>query len=127
MDETTDFNFPVAGIDRSDAFARQKPRAVAEGVYARTTPDAVNVQGYEVAAGRKRGGTRPGLSRVIAGALVAGWIVQGLGVMTTNVFNGRLADGSLEDPADDGTLFDLGTWDSISRAWDAVEASWENA
>lgn len=124
---STDFNFPVAGLDRSDAFGRQKPRKVAEGVYARTTIDAQNVQGYDVAADRKRGGTRPGLAKVFPQAVVPGWIVQGLGFLVGPVFNRRLADGSLADPNDEGVYFHLGPWESISKVWDEALASWENA
>ena len=127
MDDYLEMNFPIAGVDREDAFGVQKPREVAKGVYARTTPAAVNVVAYEPLSGRKRGGSRPGLAQVIPDQPVAGWIVQGLGVIGTTVFNYRLANGSFADPSLAGTVFDIGTWDTISFNWDDVIAAWDNA
>lgn len=60
--DTIDLHFPIAGIDISDAFYRQKAREVRKGVYARTTPEALNVRGFE-SAERARGGSRAGLTK----------------------------------------------------------------
>ena len=76
-------SFPAAGIDLSAAFCKQPNRPInAQGKYARTTVQAVNVVGYESQTERCRGGSRPGLSKYIPVPIVAGWIVQGLFTIT---------------------------------------------
>lgn len=82
VDEFQDLHFPLAGLDLSGAFSRQKPRQVAEGLWARTTPVAVNVQGYE-SNQRARGGSRIGIQKYIAAAVVEDWVVQDLNVVVT--------------------------------------------
>ena len=61
-----DVHFPMAGLDRSDAFFRQRAREVAKGKYARTCPQAENVRGFDPDAERGRGGSRPGLEKYIS-------------------------------------------------------------
>lgn len=51
-----DAEFPIFGIDQSDAFSDQRPQTTATGV---------NVVGFEPSSGRARGGSRPGLTRFI--------------------------------------------------------------
>jgi hypothetical protein len=82
--------FPVAGIDRSRAFWDQRPREVIQGVWGRTTADAVNVRGYEASTDRRRGGTRPGLQRYVEDRVPneffpddPDWIVQELALIVT--------------------------------------------
>lgn len=58
-----DVHFPLAGIDESQPFYDQRPRQVREGLYARSTPEASNVVGFEPSTDRARGGSRPGLVR----------------------------------------------------------------
>ena len=53
-----DFSFPVKGYDENWAYKAQP-----EG----TTPDCLNVRPYDVIAQRLRGGSRPGLSKYVAG------------------------------------------------------------
>jgi hypothetical protein len=60
--------FPLSGLDASRAFARQAPE---------TTAHAQNIRSYDRLEDRKRGGSRPGLTRWINGAMPGG--VQGLG------------------------------------------------
>jgi hypothetical protein len=97
------FHFPLGGIDLARAFARQMPRQIkpstqststpqgqpiVSGIdvqgtkdpqyWGRTTPLGINVRGFEPEENRKRGGSRPGLSRFIPAPLVAGWLVQNL-------------------------------------------------
>lgn len=98
-DDVLEMNFPLGGLSLDGPFGRQKPRDIGGGVYARTTPVGVNVVGFEPAGGRKRGGTRPGLDKLIPDRPEA-WIVQGLGTIVTTVFDGRYADGSFVDPTD---------------------------
>ncbi len=80
-------NFPVGGIDQSNAFAKQLPRKVGgdggKDVYGRTTPTGTNVRGYEATTDRRRGGSRPGLVKFVPTALVAGWLIQDLNVVAT--------------------------------------------
>lgn len=73
--------FPIAGIDQQDAFERQNPREVAKGLYARSTILGVNVQGYEPATERGRGGSRPGLAKYIP-QRVADFVIQDLAIVT---------------------------------------------
>jgi hypothetical protein len=107
MERIVTAHFPVAGIDRSRAFSDQQPRPlpqgqwdltgqiqnvpgvgpqpVAEDVYGRTTYLGVNVQGFEATTDRRRGGSRPGLSKYIPQAVlnVPDWALQHLGRVTT--------------------------------------------
>jgi hypothetical protein len=75
-------HFPAAGIDLSDAFARQPSREVLTGFYARTTPSAINVLAYDTQGDRLRGGSRPGLARV--GPRVLNYLIQWLGQTITD-------------------------------------------
>lgn len=83
-DQTTDLHFPKAGIDRSQSFARQPNRPVANGEYARTTPVATNVRGFEPKSNRTRGGARCGVRKYLP-TRVAGteYVVQHLNVLVT--------------------------------------------
>jgi hypothetical protein len=51
--KTLKLTFPTGGIDMSNGYQRQKPG---------TSPQAVNVRGFDAGTNRLRGGTRPGLS-----------------------------------------------------------------
>lgn len=81
QEETTEMSFPSAGIDLLNAFCRQQPREVAEGLYKRSTPEGVNVQGFDPEALRVRGGSRPGLVKFVATSPVTDWIIQHLNVI----------------------------------------------
>ncbi len=65
-DKYSDIQFPLGGIDRSDAHDMQASKQTPLGV-SRTTPLARNVRPYEAMTGRGRGGSRPGLVKYIAG------------------------------------------------------------
>jgi len=65
MPDTIDLHFPMAGVDRSQAFGRQPNRPAVNGQYARTAPVARNVRAFD-AGGRARGGSRPGLQKYIS-------------------------------------------------------------
>ncbi len=73
--------FPLAGIDLSMPLERQPARQIGEGQYARTTPAAMNVRGFDTDTGRSRGGARPGLSKYISTPVVADWIIQELALL----------------------------------------------
>lgn len=81
-DQLLSLEFPVAGIDRLNAFGAQQPRQMPNGETGRTTYSGVNVRGYEPGTQRARGGSRPGLSKYVADAVVSGWIVQELNNLT---------------------------------------------
>lgn len=57
--------FPLGGIDLQYAFTKQLPKQIAQGLYVRTTPVAVNVRALDPTTMRYRGASRPGLSRYI--------------------------------------------------------------
>lgn len=69
-----DVHFPLAGIDLSEGFWKQRARQLAEGIYGRTTPVGQNVCGFP--NDRARGGSRPGLAKYIPAAPVDEWILQ---------------------------------------------------
>lgn len=83
-DMVTDLHFPKAGLDRFQAFSRQRARPVANGEYARTTPVAVNVRGFEPKSNRTRGGHRSGLFKYVA-TIPGGseYIIQHLNTIVT--------------------------------------------
>jgi hypothetical protein len=107
MDNYLDMRFPVAGIDLTRAFSDQQPRPLPQGqwdptgsiavvpgvgaepqpadVYGRTCVSAVNVRGFEASQQRRRGGTRPGLTKWIATSVGGfdGWLVQHLNQIST--------------------------------------------
>lgn len=76
--------FPKAGIDLSQPFGRQPNRPVANGEYARTTPRAINVRGFEPGTNRTRGGQRSGIRKYLPDQ-VAGeeFIIQHLNTIVT--------------------------------------------
>jgi hypothetical protein len=51
-----DVQFPLGGVDQSQAFDTQPGR---------TTPEAVNVRTFEPTTDRARGGSRPGIVKYI--------------------------------------------------------------
>lgn len=61
-EQFVDLSFPLSGIDLSLGYSEQRKG---------TTPEGINVRGFEPTTGRARGGQRPGLSRYID-AKVAG-------------------------------------------------------
>lgn len=79
----TELNYPLAGIDTSRAFSEQKPRQVGEDLWARSTPEGVNVRGFEPDTDRARGGSRPGLVKYLPLAPVPGWILQEVNVVVS--------------------------------------------
>lgn len=87
-DQVTDLEFPLAGIDTSDEFARQTPG---------TTVAAVNVRAFEPLTGRGRGGARPGLTKYMPDPVdgVVGHEVQNLSVIVDPTVDALTA--TLED------------------------------
>lgn len=89
-DQVDPMNFPVGGMTVSGPFWEQAPAQLPNGQdddgapYGRTTPLAVNVRVYEASTMRRRGGTRPGLSKYVPQAVgaITGWIVQELASIT---------------------------------------------
>lgn len=83
-DNVIDLHFPKAGIDISQPFGRQPNRPVANGEYARTTPRAINVRGFEPISNRTRGGQRSGLRKYIT-SQVSGkdYVIQHLNTIVT--------------------------------------------
>lgn len=80
-DEMREMNFPSAGIDLSKAYARQSPRDIGNGEYARTTPVGINVRTFEPGSLRRRGGQRPGLAKYLPVPVIADWLLQELAVV----------------------------------------------
>lgn len=73
QDRPLDLLFPVKGLDVSQPFERQPPQ---------TTPTGVNVRAFETLTQRMRGGSRPALSKYVAGQLPGGAsLVQELNVV----------------------------------------------
>lgn len=60
-------DFPAGGLDESRAYVRQKKYA-GEGETVYTTPDALNVRAFDYKS-RRRGGSRPGLRRLLDGGI----------------------------------------------------------
>ncbi len=98
-------HFPLGGIAVSTAFGKQPTVEINKSIgwYARTTPAAMNVRGYDQSALKARGGSRPGLGRYIdvrlPGAIMGLNVVVGVGytdpgggpVQSSN--SGRLVTG----------------------------------
>lgn len=87
-DVITDYHFPKAGVDQSQAFVRQPVRPDKRGSYVRTTFDALNVRGYDPATGRDRGGSRPGYAKWIATRVNGVFITQHLNILVTTSQSG---------------------------------------
>lgn len=81
-----DLHFPLAGIDLSTPLSKQAPRKDGSGQYARTTPDGLNVRGFD-SLDRSRGGSRRGHKRYVGQVVVAGWIIQELNVLVGTGYN----------------------------------------
>lgn len=82
-----DVHFPFAGLDHSAAFWKQPVRQLPDGDYARSAVTGVNVRAYEARGGRRRGGSRSGLTKYVPGR-VAGdsWVVQDLRLLVGEGF-----------------------------------------
>lgn len=127
-----DLHFPKAGIDLSQAFSRQpnKPvlstqtpsesqsgmvsslfspnTPVTSTDYARSTPVAVNVRGFEAATQRVRGGTRCGLSKWLPIQVVGSrFIVQDLSLLVTD--QSQTPAGRMPQPSQSGRVVTLVT------------------
>lgn len=86
-------DFPLGGLDEQRAFVRQR-KVPGDGSAYYTTPDALNVRGYEWATDRLRGGSRPGLSRFLEGRINS----TRLGVQPHSIQEiNELITGELED------------------------------
>lgn len=95
-EEIRALHFPAAGIDVSKAFCRQPNRPIdqmpirpeqhfATQVYARTCPIGLNVRGFEPSGQRRRGGSRPGLTKYLAAQPGAAlWVTQDLTLLVGN-------------------------------------------
>lgn len=75
-------HFPAGGIDLSEPHSKQPAREVLPGLYARTTPRAVNVACYETGKDRLRGGSRPGLARL--SHRIADYLIQQIDQIITD-------------------------------------------
>jgi hypothetical protein len=82
--DAIDLKFPAAGLDVTQPYGKPQPRALGDGVYARTTRVGTNVRAYEATQDRRRGGSRPGLARYVPAPVVSGWVVQHLDVVAFN-------------------------------------------
>lgn len=78
---TQTLDFPSAGISLLRAYLSQRPLPMPSGEYGRTCRHAINCRAYEPGTGRRRGGSRSGLSRWIDTPVVQGWLIQHLGVI----------------------------------------------
>lgn len=101
-----DLHMPFAGIDLSAQVCRQPARDIGSGRYARTTARGVNVRGFDGRTNKLRGGSRAGLSKLVA-TQVAGttWVVQEL---TTIVGSGFTPPGGQTvQPSQSGRVVSL--------------------
>lgn len=103
MDKDVPLQFPLAGLNVATEFGRP-PKL--------TAPVAANVRAHDALANRKRGGSRPGLSRLAAGRVPAGAnLIQHLNVVVDPTEPALAAGGTLdlagdelyEDPHSPGT------------------------
>lgn len=78
-DQYVELHFPLAGMDRRTAFAKQPARQIGEQKYARTTPLGENVVAFDF-LDRGRGGSRRGLTKYIP-ARVQDYVMQHLAVI----------------------------------------------
>lgn len=85
-DETLDYHFPKAGVHVAGPYGRQPVRQARDGTYVRTAADGSNVRSHDPRTGRDRGGSRPGLSRLVP-SQVAGtrWVVQELSALANTL------------------------------------------
>jgi hypothetical protein len=63
LEQNVPMPFPINGIDVSVAYSKQPEQS---------TPEGVNVRGYEPGTQRQRGGSRAGISKFIVGQVAAG-------------------------------------------------------
>lgn len=95
MPQSQDFplEFPVAGVDVSTEYGRRPPG---------TTEEGENVRAFDTFAQRQRGGSRPGLSKLVNEKVNGDNEVQHLNVLvdpTTPALNAEVADGDYPDPS----------------------------
>lgn len=81
--EEIDLHFPKGGIDVSRRAHQQpwregprRPDGTPTRIY--TTPEAINVRGFDALTKRTRGGSRPALAHYAPDAVIAGWHIQHL-------------------------------------------------
>lgn len=86
--------FPTAGADLSSEFERQPPL---------TTPDAANVRAYDTLGERERGGSRPGLSKLIDATVNGASVIQHITVVVDPTLPGLNADSDVGDVPDPST------------------------
>ncbi len=80
-DNDHDYHFPKAGVDVAAAYGRQPVRKDRNGVYVRTCVDSLNCRGFDASTLRDRGGSRPGLSKLVNERLNGTFITQHLNVL----------------------------------------------
>jgi len=85
-DKQLDLHFPKAGLHTAEAYGRQPTRQGRRGEYVRTTASGINVLGYDPAAGRDRGGSRFGLTKLFATQLTGRtFVVQELAAFASKI------------------------------------------
>ena len=128
--QTKDVHFPKAGIDLTSAFCRQPNKPVATATYpqnsgdgsvaslfppnspefvsqyARSTPLALNVRGYEPQTQRLRGGSREGLSKYLPVQVVGSrFVTQDLGLLVVDL--PTTPAGNMPQPSQSGRVVTL--------------------
>src|SRR5262245_21902381 len=95
-----DLHFPKGGIDVSRRASQhpwregpRRPDGSPTRIY--TTPEAINVRGYDALTKRTRGGSRPGLNHYAPDPLIAGWHVQHLNSVVGVRISGEAVQASL--------------------------------
>jgi hypothetical protein len=103
-DQPIEMHFPVGGMDVARAVWDQRPRPLPQvewdrtgeptltpgvglteqpaNVYGRTCARGINVRGYDATLQSRRGGSRPGLSRLVNNQAVANYLIQNLTCFT---------------------------------------------
>lgn len=71
----SEMSFPLDGKDITRSFHRQRPG---------TTVDAFNVRSFDPVSGRARGGSRPGLAKVLPAQPIGAYPIQDLNFLTTD-------------------------------------------
>lgn len=118
-----DLPFPLGGLDVTAEFQEQKPG---------TTPEAINVRGFDPIARRARGGSRPGIAHYAPGPVPADttldMTIQHLAIIvdphaTALPQNFETpGDDWVEDPLNPGTFVPPGGWGNPGGAPDAEAA-----
>lgn len=120
IDTDYDFHFPKAGLYKADAFGRQ-PVFQINGEYCRTTPLAQNVRTYDVRTRRNRGGSRPGMTKLISTQVNGDWVVQELRTITVG---SQMGSGSVQTSLSGRVVILLGVSNGVVKVQNPGDTVW---